>query len=59
MVPSDFPFLHGKRGNAEMLISYLNRFGTNIPNEVKQLMVEALESSDLTLKPKASKKRAR
>ncbi len=59
MVPSDFPFLHGKRGNAEMLISYLNRFGTNIPNEVKQLMVQALESSDLTLKPKAPKKRAR
>jgi hypothetical protein len=52
MVPSDFPFLHGKRGNTEMLISYLNRFGTNIPPEVKQLMVEALESSELSLRPK-------
>jgi hypothetical protein len=55
MVPSDFPFLHGKRGNTDMLISYLNRFGTHIPPEVKQLMVEALESSELTLKGKNSR----
>ena len=59
MVPSDFPFLHGKRGNADMLIAYLNRFGKNIPREVKQLMVEALESSDLTLQPKESTNRER
>jgi hypothetical protein len=52
MVPSDFPFLHGKRGNSDMLIAYLNRFGTNIPPEVKQLLVEALESSELSLRPK-------
>jgi hypothetical protein len=56
MVPSDFPFLHGKRGNSGMLIAYLNRFGTNIPPEVKRLMVEALESSDLSLRPKKTKK---
>ncbi len=55
MVPSDFPFLHGKRGNSGMLISYLNRFGTNIPPDVKRLMVEALESSDLSLRPKSFK----
>jgi hypothetical protein len=52
MVPSDFPFLHGKRGNSDMLIAYLNRFGTNIPPEVKQLLVEALEASELSLRPK-------
>lgn len=52
MVPSDFPFLHGKRGNSDMLIAYLNRFGTNIPPEVKQLLVEALETSELSLRPK-------
>jgi hypothetical protein len=55
MVPSDFPFLHGRRGNGEMLIAYLNRFGTNIPPEVKRLMVEALESSELSLKGRNSK----
>jgi hypothetical protein len=52
MVPSDFPFLHGKRGNSEMLLSYLNRFGTHIPPEVKRLLVEALEKSELSLRPK-------
>lgn len=55
MVPSDFPFLHGRRGNGEMLIAYLNRFGANIPPEVKRLMVEALEASELTLKGRNSK----
>jgi hypothetical protein len=54
MVPSDFPFLHGKRGNSDMLIAYLNRFGTNIPPEVKRLMVEALEASELTLRSRNS-----
>jgi hypothetical protein len=54
MVASDFPFLHGKRGNSEMLIAYLNRFGTNIPPEVKRLMVEALEASELTLRSRNS-----
>jgi hypothetical protein len=49
MVPSDFLFLHGKRGNEGMLISYLNRFGTHIPREVKELMVRALQSSNLSL----------
>jgi hypothetical protein len=49
MVPSDFPFLHGKRGNEGMLISYLNRFGTRIPPEVKDFMVRALQSSNLSL----------
>lgn len=52
MVPSDFPFLHGKRGNNEMLLSYLNRFGTNIPPEVKRLLIEALEKSEVSLRPK-------
>jgi hypothetical protein len=55
MVPSDFPFLHGRRGNGEMLIAYLNRFGTHIPPEVKRLMVEALESSELSLRNRNSK----
>jgi hypothetical protein len=52
MVPSDFPFLYSSRGNAQMLISYLNRFGTNIPPEVKKLMVDALEKSESKLQPK-------
>lgn len=55
MVPSDFPFLHGRRGNGEMLIAYLTRFGTHIPPEVKRLMVEALESSEVTLRARNSK----
>jgi hypothetical protein len=55
MVPSDFPFLHGRRGNGEMLIAYLNRFGTHIPPEVKRLMVEALESSEVTLRTRNSR----
>jgi hypothetical protein len=55
MVPSDFPFLHGKRGNSDMLIAYLNRFGTNIPPEVKRLMVQALEESSLGLRPRVVK----
>ena len=55
MVPSDFPFLHGRRGNGDMLIAYLNRFGSHIPPEVKRLMVEALEASELTLKGRNSK----
>ncbi len=54
MVPSDFPFLHGRRGNGEMLIAYLNRFGSHIPPEVKRLMVEALESSELSLRARNS-----
>jgi hypothetical protein len=55
MVPSDFPFLHGRRGNGEMLIAYLNKFGTNIPSDVKRLMVEALETSEVSLKGRNSK----
>jgi hypothetical protein len=55
MVPSDFPFLHGKRGNSDMLIAYLNKFGTHIPPDVKRLMVEALETSELTLTAKKPK----
>jgi hypothetical protein len=55
MVPSDFPFLHGRRGNGDMLIAYLNRFGTHIPPDVKRLLVEALETSELTLKNRTSK----
>jgi hypothetical protein len=55
MVPSDFPFLHGKRGNSDMLIAYLNRFGTNIPPEVKRLIVQALEESNVGLRPRAVK----
>jgi len=49
MVPSDFLFLHGKRGNEGMLISYLNRFGTHIPREVKELRVRAWQSTNLSL----------
>ncbi|MGA8596062.1 MAG: DUF6875 domain-containing protein [Bryobacteraceae bacterium] len=55
MVPSDFPFLHGDRGNGKMLIAYLNRFGNHIPIDVKRLLVEALETSDLTLRGGGSK----
>jgi hypothetical protein len=54
MVPSDFLFLHGRRGNGEMLIAYLNRFGTHIPVEVKRLLVEALELSELPLRGRNS-----
>ncbi len=43
MVPSDFPFLYGDRGNAEMLGSYLERFGPEIPRDVRALIVEALD----------------
>ena len=60
MVPSDFPFLHGKRESEGMLVSYLNQFGTRIPSEVKGLMVRALQSSNLSLRSavKIKKRRA-
>jgi hypothetical protein len=59
MVPSDFPFLHGNRGNEGMLVSYLNRFGTHIPPEVKNLMVRALQSSSLRLRSSSKLKKER
>ena len=43
MVPSDFPFLHGSRGNSEMLLSYFSHFGHNIPPQVRHLITKALE----------------
>lgn len=42
MVPSDFPFLHGSRGSAEMLASYFTQFGNTIPPAVRTLIVKAL-----------------
>jgi hypothetical protein len=49
MVPSDFPFLHGRRGNRAMLLAYLNKLGTKIPTEVKSVLVDALQAYDLNL----------
>jgi hypothetical protein len=58
MVPSDFPFLHGRRGNPAMLLSYLNKFGTKIPTEVKSVLVDALQTYDLNLASRRPKRDA-
>jgi hypothetical protein len=59
MVPSDFPFLHGNRGNSEMLLAYLDKFGTRIPTEIKSLMVEALQKFKISVAARRSRRDAR
>jgi Domain of unknown function (DUF6875) len=58
MVPSDFPFLHGRRGNPGMLLAYLNKFGTKIPTEVKSVLVDALQTYNLNLASRRPKRDA-
>jgi hypothetical protein len=42
MVPSDFPFLVGTRGNSQMLIDYFSRFAPNLPKNIRMQISKLL-----------------